>query len=211
MSAKKWAVYLVRCSDNSLYCGISNDLTSRLVEHNSGKGAKYTRSRRPVELAGIGHEMTKSEALKLEYRIKQFPAEKKLSKLSKETNTMVAKKDLLVLIQEIKTLNQKLDKLLKGFIKTEQTKAAKKPIRKTTKTKTVKRASAKKAASKKKTAQPTATDQVLKIINRSKKGVDVPTLIKKTGFDDKKIRNILYRNYKQARIKRVGKGIYFKL
>jgi hypothetical protein len=178
------------------------------VEHNSGKGAKYTRSRRPVELAGVSPAMTKSEALKLEYRIKQFPADKKLSKLTKETNAMVVKKDLLVLIQEIKSLNQKLDKLLKGFIKTEKTKAAKKPTRKTVKTKTVKRVSAKKAPAKKKTAKPTATDQIMRIINRSKKGVDVPTLIKKTGFDDKKVRNILYRNYKLGRIKRVGKGIY---
>jgi hypothetical protein len=165
-----------------------------MVEHNSGKGAKYTRSRRPVELAGVSPAMTQSEALKLEYRIKQFPADKKLSNLTKEPNAMVVKKDLLVLIQEIKSLNQKLDKLLKGFIKTEKTKAAKKPTRKTGKTKTVKRASAKIAPAKKKTAKPTATDQVMRIINRSKKGVDVPTLIKKTGFDDKKVRNILYRN-----------------
>jgi hypothetical protein len=48
----------------------------------------------------------------------------------------------------------------------------------------------------------------MRIINRSKKGVDVPTLIKKTGFDDKKVRNIIYQNYKLGRIKRVGKGIY---
>ena len=71
MSEQKWVVYLVRCSDNSLYCGISNDIKNRLMEHNSGKGAKYTRSRRPVELVDISPEMTKSEALKLEYRIKQ--------------------------------------------------------------------------------------------------------------------------------------------
>ena len=72
MSDKKWIVYLLRCSDNSLYCGISNDLKSRLTDHNSGKGAKYTRSRKPVELVGASHEMTKSEALKLEYRIKRL-------------------------------------------------------------------------------------------------------------------------------------------
>jgi putative endonuclease len=79
MNNTKWVVYLVRCSDKSLYCGISNDFESRLIEHNSGKGAKYTRSRRPVELIAISTEMTKSEALKLEYRIKQLPADKKLS------------------------------------------------------------------------------------------------------------------------------------
>ena len=78
----EWRVFLVRCVDNSLYCGITNDLDSRLKDHNSGKGAKYTRSRRPVELAGVSPKMTKSEALKLEYRVKQLPADKKISKLS---------------------------------------------------------------------------------------------------------------------------------
>ncbi len=83
MNNKKWVVYLVRCFDKSLYCGISNDLKSRVIEHNLGKGAKYTRSRRPVDLVGISPEMTKSEALKLEYRIKQLPANKKISKLKR--------------------------------------------------------------------------------------------------------------------------------
>ena len=123
---------------------------------------------------------------------------------------MVAKKDILVLIQEIKSLNKKLDRLLKDFIKIEQTKVAKKPARRIAMAKPAKRVSAKKIPAKKKSAKLTATDQVMRIINRSKKGVDVPTLIKKTGFDDKKVRNILYRNYKLGRIKRVGKGVYFK-
>ncbi|MGD8762359.1 MAG: GIY-YIG nuclease family protein [Desulfobacteraceae bacterium] len=82
MNNGKWVVYLVRCSDKSLYCGISNDFKSRVIEHNSGKGARYTRSRRPVELVGISPEMTKSEALKLECKIKQLPADKKLSELT---------------------------------------------------------------------------------------------------------------------------------
>jgi len=82
MNNGKWVVYLLRCSDNSLYCGISNDIKNRVIEHNSGKGAKFTKSRRPVELVGISPEMTKSEALKLEYKIKQLPADKKLSKLT---------------------------------------------------------------------------------------------------------------------------------
>ena len=84
MNDKNWIVYLLRCSDNSLYCGISNDLESRLTDHNSGKGAKYTRSRKPVELVGSSHEMTKSEALKLEYRIKRLPAGKKVAELVKK-------------------------------------------------------------------------------------------------------------------------------
>jgi len=63
MSDKKWVVYLVRCSDDSLYCGISNDIKNRMVEHHSGKGTKYTRSRKPVELIVIRPEMTKAKRL----------------------------------------------------------------------------------------------------------------------------------------------------
>ena len=54
----------------------------------------------------------------------------------------------------------------------------------------------------------TATDQVLDIINSSKKGVDTATLMKKTGFDQKKVRYILQRAYKQGKIKRADRGIY---
>jgi len=83
MKKKNWIVYLVRCSDNSLYCGITNDLSNRLAEHNLGKGAKYTRSRRPVKLAGFIAQMTKGEALKLEYRIKRLPANRKLEEFAR--------------------------------------------------------------------------------------------------------------------------------
>jgi hypothetical protein len=65
----------------------------------------------------------------------------------------------------------------------------------------------KKAARKKATAL-TATDQILRIIKRTKKGVDAPTLMKKTGFADKKVRNILMRASKQGKIKRAARGIY---
>lgn len=74
-----WIVYLVQCNDNSMYCGITNDLDRRLKAHNHGKGAKYTRSRRPVELLGISPKMTKSAALRLEHRIKKTPAKDKLN------------------------------------------------------------------------------------------------------------------------------------
>jgi len=52
--------------------------------HNSGKGAKYTRSRKPIEFVGASCKMTKSDALKLEYRIKQVPANKKIFELIKK-------------------------------------------------------------------------------------------------------------------------------
>jgi putative endonuclease len=196
MNNKKWVVYLVLCSDKSLYCGISNDLKSRVIEHNSGKGAKYTRSRRPVDLVAVSPEMTKSDALKLEYRIKRLPANKKMSKLtSKENGMTISKKDLQSLQEEIKAIGKKMEKLIATVEKSE-------------KAKTTKRAPAKKATAKKKPAQPTATDQVLGIINRSKNGVNAATLMTKTGFDLKKVTNILQRTHKMGKIKRVEKGIY---
>lgn len=74
----KWYVYIVRCSDNSLYTGITNDLNKRLRKHNEGKGAKYTRARLPVRLMMFQTVDSKSDALKLEIKIK------KLSKAAKE-------------------------------------------------------------------------------------------------------------------------------
>ncbi|MGA8181645.1 MAG: GIY-YIG nuclease family protein [Desulfobacterales bacterium] len=88
MDKRRWIVYLIRCSDKSLYCGITNNLKNRLTAHNSGRGAKYTRSRRPVELLGVSSEMTKSDALKLEYWVKQVPASKKYLELTKKENKM---------------------------------------------------------------------------------------------------------------------------
>jgi len=209
MSNKKYVVYLIRCSDKSLYCGISNDLKSRLIEHNLGKGAKYTRSRRPVDLVGISPEMTKSEALKLEYRIKQLPANKKISKLKGKENEMtILKKDLQALNKDIQSLGKTIDKLIAAVEKGEKPKSAKKTTAKPIKAKPLKRSPAKKAPAKKKTAQPTATDQVLNIIKRSKKGVNAATLMTRTGFNLKKVRNILQRTYKQGKIKRLGKGVY---
>jgi len=209
MSDKKWVVYLVGCSDNSLYCGISNDIKSRLMKHDSGKGAKYTRSRRPVDLVGISPEMTKSEALKLEYSIKQLPADKKIVALKRKENGMtIYKKDLQALNKDVKALSTKMEKLIKEFDKGKTAKVTKKIIAKPAKAKTTKRAPAKKATAKKRPTKLTATDQVLKILRGRKKGVDTATLMKKTGFNQKKVTNILQRAFKQGKIKRVAKGIY---
>jgi hypothetical protein len=71
-----------------------------------------------------------------------------------------------------------------------------------------KKAAAPKAVAKKKTTQVTATDKILQIVKRSKKGVDVPTLKEKSGFDDKKVRNIVFRAAKEGKIKKSGRGIY---
>ena len=64
--------YMVRCSDDTLYTGYTDDVSKRIKVHNLGKGAKYTRSRLPVELVYFKEFETKSEAMSEEYRIKQL-------------------------------------------------------------------------------------------------------------------------------------------
>ena len=119
---------------------------------------------------------------------------------------MTIAQDLKALNKDIQSLGKTLDRLLKAVEKDKKSTA--KPAKKIA----VKKAPARKAPAKKAPAKtaapPTATDEILKIIRRSKKGVDAPTLIKKTGFNQKKVRNILFRTYKQGKIKRLEKGIY---
>ena len=117
-------------------------------------------------------------------------------------------KDLQALNKEIKALEKKMEKLIAAAEKSEKPKVAKKSKVKPVKAKTIKKAPANKTPVKKKTAKLTAIDQVLKIINRSKKGVNIKTLMEKTSFNQKKVTNILQRTYKQGKIKRVGKGVY---
>ncbi len=74
---KTWYVYLVRCRDNTLYCGITDDLPRRMEAHNSGKGAKYTRGRGPVTLCYQEPQESHSAALKREYAIKHFTRDQK--------------------------------------------------------------------------------------------------------------------------------------
>lgn len=70
--------YVLRCRDNSLYCGWTNDLQRRLKAHNEGKGARYTRGRGPVELVYCEEFDTKEEAMRREYAIKHMTREEKL-------------------------------------------------------------------------------------------------------------------------------------
>ncbi len=72
-------VYLLRCGDGTLYAGFTNDLARRLAVHNAGRGAKYTRSRLPVELVYWENFPNKSSALKREYAIKRLSRAEKLS------------------------------------------------------------------------------------------------------------------------------------
>jgi putative endonuclease len=74
-----WTCYLLQCSDQTLYCGITNDLEKRLAAHNAGEGAKYTRGRTPVKLKYSEPCADKSTALKREMAIKQLPRSAKLA------------------------------------------------------------------------------------------------------------------------------------
>lgn len=72
-----WFVYILQCSDGSLYTGITNDVERRLQKHNNGKGARYTRTRRPVTLLYTETCGGRSQALIRECEIKSFPKSKK--------------------------------------------------------------------------------------------------------------------------------------
>ena len=110
------------------------------------------------------------------------------------------KKDLKAVAKDLKGLTQKTDKMIKRLEKLEKkAQVAKKP-----KAKAVRKTTAKKPA------KLTAGGTVLAIIKRSRKGIDKATLIKKIGFEDKKIRDITYRLRKQCKIKSAGKGIFIK-
>lgn len=70
-------VYLLKCKDNTFYCGYTNNLEKRIENHNLGKGSKYTRGRLPVKLIYVEEHSSKSSALKREYKIKQFSRREK--------------------------------------------------------------------------------------------------------------------------------------
>ena len=70
-------VYLLRCADHTLYCGWTTDLTARVQAHNNGRGAKYTRSRLPVELEYYEEYASRHDALSREWHIKRMTREEK--------------------------------------------------------------------------------------------------------------------------------------
>ncbi len=109
------------------------------------------------------------------------------------------KKDLKAVSKDLKGLTQKTDKMIKQLEKLEKAQAAKKP-----KAKAVKKVVVKKRA------KLSASETVLAIVKRSRKGIDTATLEKKTGFVGRKIRDIIFRLRKQGKIKSERKGIYVK-
>ena len=87
-AAEKCYTYMVRCSDGTLYTGWTNNLEKRMEAHNSGRGAKYTKSRRPVEMVYFEDFTEKSDAMSREARLKQLGRAEKLKLIA-----MSAKED----------------------------------------------------------------------------------------------------------------------
>jgi len=137
--------------------------------------------------------MTKSDALKLEYRVKQVPASKKVAELTKreDKTTMDLKKDLQNVNKEIKALSKKVERLIIAVDKIEVGKSTKK-------------------VGAKKPVKLTTIDTVFAIIKRSRKGIDTKTLVEKTGFNNAHIHNIVSKLKKQGKVKTAGRGIYMK-
>ena len=75
--------YIVRCKDETLYCGWTNNLEKRIASHNQGTGAKYTRNRRPVKLVYYEAFDTKEAAMRREYEIKQMSRNQKIALIDK--------------------------------------------------------------------------------------------------------------------------------
>ncbi len=109
------------------------------------------------------------------------------------------KKNLMAVARDLKKLTQKTDKMLKRLGKLEKAQAAKKP-----------KAKAVKKAPTKKPTRVSASETVLAIIKKSRKGIDIAALNKKTGFEGRKIRDIIYKLKKQGKIKTERKGLYVK-
>jgi putative endonuclease len=76
-------VYLLLCKDGTFYCGYTNNLVKRIATHNLGKGAKYTKTRRPVKLVYYESYSSKSIALKREFKIKKLSRNNKLKLINK--------------------------------------------------------------------------------------------------------------------------------
>ncbi len=85
ISAKHWFLYVVRCCDGTLYTGVTTDLNRRVNEHNTSKrGAKYTKTRRPVNLIWSKEYNNRSEAQSAEYNFKKLSRKQKLDIIKNE-------------------------------------------------------------------------------------------------------------------------------
>jgi putative endonuclease len=74
-----WNVYLARCADGTLYCGIALDVAARIAAHDAGTGARYTRGRGPLEVVAVRHCREKGTALRIELAVKRLSRPEKLA------------------------------------------------------------------------------------------------------------------------------------
>jgi len=94
-----WCVYLLECSDGTFYCGITNDISRRINEHNGivSGGARYTKGKRPVRIIASIPVRNRAEALKLEFQVKRIHRRKKLELFNcaspEESQILIAKKN----------------------------------------------------------------------------------------------------------------------
>jgi putative endonuclease len=212
-----WVVYLLRCADRSLYCGITNNLEKRLATHNLGKGAKYTRSRTPVALVGTRFNMTKSEALKLEHRIKKTPANRKRIEIDTGKvyptmkNTQILQdiqKELQSVVKSVQQLAESLGNMATAVDKWVQSDSPQ--ATRTKRAPTRKKVVVKNGVVEKIKRIP-ASKIVFDIIQKSPQGIDTAGLMKATKFDQRKIHNITFRLKKLGRITTGERGVYKKL
>jgi putative endonuclease len=77
----RWSVYLLRCRDGSLYCGVTTDVDRRVAAHRAGRGARYTRGRAPLELVHVERARGRSDALRREAAWKRLTRPQKLRRL----------------------------------------------------------------------------------------------------------------------------------
>jgi putative endonuclease len=76
-SDARWFVYLARCSDGTLYCGVARDVAARIAQHDAGKGARYTRGRGPLVTLAVRKCKSHGDALRLELAVKRLPRPRK--------------------------------------------------------------------------------------------------------------------------------------
>jgi predicted GIY-YIG superfamily endonuclease len=86
-----WYLYVLQCSDNTLYAGITNDLERRIKQHNNGTASRYTRSRLPVALAYQERCRGRSSALKKEYAMKQLSRKEKEKYINRKSKTLYSR------------------------------------------------------------------------------------------------------------------------
>ena len=90
----KWYVYILKCSDRTLYTGVTNDIERRVNKHNQGTASKYTRGRRPVTLVYKEEYKEKNKAYKREYQLKKLTRKQKQSLFDRKNNKTLSAKTI---------------------------------------------------------------------------------------------------------------------